>query len=710
MAAGLEVAEAGHPLTPEALQAGQEFIEAELQRAVGDARVLAEEALDAGGGGGGLDPRLQSACSEQQSHGLGDQLLLARRGRRGHPGAGEAEAAGEVALQAPQVVGEVAAVAGGFELGEEAVAESRPGGAHGQAHRLAGQLLGEVSAGLPGDGRDRGRIGRFQTEVGHGFGEAGEEARHRPPEVGREVVSRLARREQRVGRAQARQAAGLDLPGGACGLDGRVGLDGRAGLDGVRAGVRFRLGVPVGRTGIGPLAVEGPEQGARGARPRPEAQQVGAGEQGEQPLQEEGGVVIVEAALVALLVALGGVGAHGLREVAWTGIAEAGERQAGVLRQAGFGGGEDLRRQGLAAVDLRRLRDQALLPVGPGGLELGVLDRLEEVGAGQVEGEAAAARHQGQLERLAVDAEAVAAEPEDGVAVLEQVAAVAQRPRRLLARGLEPALDLVGAHRVADFAQAGRDVAQLGHHRVGGEEGVELVGGRELQRAAAEPQEDPAGCLGEGAGAALALVEQRLLAGGEGLEGLLALLGEPREQLLELAETALQLLELEHQLGELGVAGFRRVGEGERPGDRLAEELELGAELGQALFVEQLLAMPGEQGAHPVDPPEGLGERLQDGGAHRGVVDRQGADHLGEQLEPRAQLRDRLAGRLGLGDGRRPRHLGLQLGQPAVDRCKSLGRAQQLDRRGGDRVEVGRRPASPARRGGAGRRSAARAG
>ena len=62
------------------------------------------------------------------------------------------------------------------------------------------------------------------------------------------------------------------------------------------------------------------------------------------------------------------------------------------------------------------------------------------------------------------------------IGLLLVAAAVAQGAHRLVARGLDARLDIVGLDRVLQLAQAGRQFAQLEDQRVAGEEGIEFVG------------------------------------------------------------------------------------------------------------------------------------------------------------------------------------------------------------------------------------------
>lgn len=107
-------------------------------------------------------------------------------------------------------------------------------------------------------------------------------------------------------------------------------------------------------------------------------------------------------------------------------------------------------------------------------VETGVLQRFEEVGAGQVQVQRVAARHQGQVEFLGIHTEAMArTEADDVAALLEQFALVAQGAHRLVAGGLQACLDVVGLDAVLQFAKAFGQFAQLEDQRVGGEERIQ---------------------------------------------------------------------------------------------------------------------------------------------------------------------------------------------------------------------------------------------
>ena len=213
-----------------------------------------------------------------------------------------------------------------------------------------------------------------------------------------------------------------------------------------------------------------------------------------------------------------------------------------------------------------------------------------------------------------VDAEAVAPELDDGVAAPRRGRARSRSARAAsCARRLEPRLDLVGPHRVAELAQPRGEVAQLQHHRVGREVGVELVGGRERCARRRDALEDALGRLRSGCRAALALVEQRLLARAERLVDLLALVGELGRGTRRTRRSGPRA----PRAGPSAWRAARRSVSGvsasaSAPATALAEELELGAELGAPSLAEQLLAAACEHGARAVELPKHLGDALED--------------------------------------------------------------------------------------------------
>jgi hypothetical protein len=396
--------------------------------------------------------------------------------------------------------------------------------------------------------------------------------------------------------------------------------------------------------------------------------------------EDGGGVDVVDAALVALVVALGGVGAHRREEGRGVdrGLAEAGDGEAAL---APLGVAQHRRGEELPAVHVVALARQGLVPEVAGLGEGGVFERVEEVGAGEVGGEPAVAREDREFERLRVDEEAVAPELDDVGVVVEELGAVAQGARPLLAGGLEAALHLVGLHRVAERAELLDELAGAGHQRVAGEVGVQLLGAGEGLHAAGDALEDALGGGEEVGGAALALVEERLALRPEGVGELLPARGEVGGELVELAEAPLELLELDSEPGEGGVASLGRVGDGERALDGLREELRLRGVLGAALVGADLLRARLGDGAAAVELAEHLADRVEDPRPHGGVVDLQPRHRLrehGEALIHLVELRadggevDGAGHLLGVGDGR---------GDRVEQRLQRIVPGQELRRR-----------------------------
>lgn len=129
--------------------------------------------------------------------------------------------------------------------------------------------------------------------------------------------------------------------------------------------------------------------------------------------------MVVDAALVAFFDALGRRVAHQLRQRfrprRRLELGHAAARGAGLrLEQQAHG-------QELGAVHLPRLRDHLLVPELARGVEQRVRDGLEEVGPGQVDVQDPVARHDRELQRPGVHAEAVSAEANDVAVFFEQV-------------------------------------------------------------------------------------------------------------------------------------------------------------------------------------------------------------------------------------------------------------------------------------------------
>ena len=287
-----------------------------------------------------------------------------------------------------------------------------------------------------------------------------------------------------------------------------------------------------------------------------------------------------------------------------------------------------------------------------GLLEGLVGDGRPEVGAGDGHRHVPVVRGEGEVDGLGVDREPVAAEPDglpSGTALVE-VGAVLEGTPRLLPGSQDLAVQLLGAHGLAQFAHLLGGAAQPRHHRVRGEVGVDVLERGQGRDPPVHALQHAGGGGDQPVGPAGPLVHQRLLAGGERLVDVLALVRQLFEEVVELGEARLQVLQLEHDPAQLLVAVVRGVGGRDGPGDGLPQQGELGGELGPALPGEQFLALRLQRGAGPVDPGHHLADPLQDAGAHLGVADVEGPDHLGDHLQALGLFGDPLADRGGGAD------------------------------------------------------------
>ncbi len=141
-----------------------------------------------------------------------------------------------------------------------------------------------------------------------------------------------------------------------------------------------------------------------------------------------------------------------------------------------------------------------------------------------------------------------------------------------------------------------------------------------------------------------------LLAGGERLVDVGALVPQPGEELVEVGEAGLEVLDGEQEPAQLLVARGGRVGRGDGGRDGLAEERELGGELGAALPHGEFAAPRRERGPGAVDGGEHFGDAPEDRGAHHGVTDLQGRDHFGQRLQAPLAGVEVPQERVGLGD------------------------------------------------------------
>ena len=209
---------------------------------------------------------------------------------------------------------------------------------------------------------------------------------------------------------------------------------------------------------------------------------------------------------------------------------------------------------------------------------------LQEVGAGQMDRQRVTTRQQGQVQRLGVDAEAMARpQPHHVAARLVQITAVTQLAHRLVTHALQARFDVVGLDVVMQRAQAFGQLTQLEDQRIAGKERIELIGGGEALGALGQAIEDAAGRIQHRTCLALAVIQQRLLVRFEGFNQLFALAQDVAEELLVFAELALQLLQLHQQARQLLVGTLRVRGQRQRAGDRLREQRELRGELRHGL-------------------------------------------------------------------------------------------------------------------------------
>ncbi len=277
------------------------------------------------------------------------------------------------------------------------------------------------------------------------------------------------------------------------------------------------------------------------------AQQPRVRVQAQQGAQDGGGVLVVDAPGVPLVV---GFGRRLAYEQGEFGVVQRGERLGPpLLQQPG--------RQILAPVDGGRLRGEKLLPVRAGRLERRVGDWSPVVGPGQCEREPLPGGHERQVERLGVDGEPVPPELDHGPAVRVQLAAVPQRPPGLLAGRLQPSVQLLRPYGIAQFTQLVGGTPNLGDHRVGGEVRVDGVQIRERGHAPADGLQHPLRRPGQPLGPPRPLVLERLLTGRERVVHLTPPLGQLGEEVVELREPRLQVLQLEQQPRELVVTGLR---------------------------------------------------------------------------------------------------------------------------------------------------------
>ena len=443
-----------------AAEAGQEIVDRQRQAAAGDTRMLAEQAVHRRHQGG-LDVAMAQLAPDQPQ---GDRL--------GHV-TGEGRL-GRIAGHRPQPLRQLRPLRGRRRrLAQRAFEPFRqPGGAQLRVERL------EQVARVVAEAEGRLALAQFGKQIeGRGLRLR---VLERQPALADEF--RQGRRHLRLQRldafARAEQAAHR-----------------------LRTERAFGPGLHVL-----PLLVTRPEQQRQRAGRGCMHQGARAAVQRHQRLQQPRRIVVVDPLIVAFAIARRGELAHQPIERGRVGQGVFQRVQVQSIAPV-HGGVEDQSGQVLAAVERRRFGIQRHLPPVAQRVEFGIVDGLVVVGAGQVHGQAVAARQDGQVQRLDVDAEPVArTQPDDVAAVLEQVAAVAQAAHRLVAHALEARLQVVGLDAVAVLAQAPGQLAQLEDQRVAGEESVELVERYEALGAPDQAFEDARGRIEHRLRLALALV------------------------------------------------------------------------------------------------------------------------------------------------------------------------------------------------------------
>ena len=273
------------------------------------------------------------------------------------------------------------------------------------------------------------------------------------------------------------------------------------------------------------------------------------------------------------------------------------------------------------------------VPGVAGGEEGGVGDRLEELGAGEVEGHRVLVGDDGHFQRLGVDVEAVLAEADDVLAFDVEVLLVLELADAVLAQGLDAGLEVVRLDRIAEPLELADQVADLFDHRIGREVGMDRLDLVEGRDPVADAGEDALGGLEEGAGAFAAGLDELGAAAFEGVVDLLAADGDLLDVFVELGELPFELLDLDHQAGQRFVDLFRRVAEVEVVCQRLREQLHLRRELGLALAAGEFAAFVAQRAAGAVEAGVEGGDALDDRGGLGRVGDLEAADDLDQHFQ-----------------------------------------------------------------------------
>ena len=505
----LERVEAGHAVLREPAEPGDKPRVVELTCAINHLRVVAQQAVDGAARCNGVDAR-----SEIGVLGVGEQ--------------------------------------GGELFDGTRFFGLRPGGDEGRGpvgqDAVLGQWVGDRLDAVTE--RERGGL-LFKVIVEGGVQGVGVGADHKPvlgraqlvEQVGRRVVGEVGVEEIVLRGKPAQRSCQFGDVVGLFVLGGEDRGDGPEAGEACRppgAGLVIGAGTPpqLGEHARGPGKAEQPKRISE------------LGERGEVDRR----VVVVNPLDVAFGVARRHVALHGGQRVV-----------LGVDR----GVGQHAVGQVLSAVDRVGLADQGLIPHFAGGVQAFVVQGLEELGAGEVQRLGVVAHHGGQVHRLHVDREPVAAEADGVFAAVLQVDAVLELADGVFLGRLQLRLDVAHADGVVEFFQLRDDVADLIDHQVAGEVGVDVRHVLHRLGPAADALEDPLGGLAELVGPLVALLDQGELAVFEGRVDLFALLGEFEHKIIELGEAAFQLFELHHELGEVGVGLLGRIRQIQVVGHRL---------------------------------------------------------------------------------------------------------------------------------------------
>ena len=294
---------------------------------------------------------------------------------------------------------------------------------------------------------------------------------------------------------------------------------------------------------------------------------------------------------------------------------------------------QKLKGQVLGPVHLAVLRHDLLVPNFTRGQQRLVFDRLEEVGAGQVQEHLPVAEDRGQVERLGVDGEAMLAQANDHFAFDEQLLPVLELADGVFADGFQAALDVIGLDRVAQFLELGDQAADLFDHQVRREVAVDIVDRRQRFDAGLDSLQDPFGGVLQRGGALISGFDQLDLAAVEGVVDFLAFLGQLDDEFVELGKAAFEFFDLDHQLGQELVALLRRIGDVQKVDDALVQQPQLRIEFGHAFDRQQLFGLAFQRRPGRVHLGKDGRNVVDDRDSMRGVVDLQVADDVDQHLQ-----------------------------------------------------------------------------